>query len=853
MTEIMRTLGNLKPGQGGMVLRIAGGNSKARRSLIDMGITPGTLIRVKKIAPMGDPMEITLRGYELSLRRSDAMSIQLMDPDQEEAFRVEEERIRREYEKKGREALGEHGVVRHASDMDEHRRAARMTERMLEQRSIPCGKGKRKRACAAEAFPNSEQPVRLALAGNPNCGKTTLFNAMTGAREYVGNWPGVTVEKKEGRVKSFKRGKGCPDGLCTMGHEMTLVDLPGIYSLSPHTMEEIVARNYIIQEKPDAIINIVDGTNLERNLYLTIQLMELEKPMIIALNMMDEVEKNGDYIDCKALSLELGIPVVPISARTGRGIELLIESAQKLIHAIHTQYHEGFRIEPDDVYDDFTHMTHHRIGDLVNTAAARAGLPLHWTQIKLLEGDEMVLSRLKLSADVQARLNAVIHEYAKASQLGDNESRVADSRYRYISRVTARALARGRRPGEENVSDRIDSVLTHKALAIPIFILVMGLIFFLTFSGPGAFLSDVVAGFIDQTAAPFISGALNAAHAPQWFVSLVIDGIFAGVGGVLTFLPQIALLFLCLSLLEDSGYMSRIAFIMDKPMRRFGLSGKSFIPLLMGFGCTVPAAMGARTMENERDKRMTIMLLPFMSCSAKLPVYGLLAGAFFSKGRGLVIISLYVLGIIAGILSGLLFKKTLFKGNDAAFLIELPPYRLPKVKNVLLHVWERVAHFLEKAGTIIFAMSVAIWFLENYSFSFRMVTDASQSMLGALGGVLAPLLAPLGFGTWQAAVALLAGFVAKEAVVSAMAMFYGFTLAAGDGAVHAALSGAFTPLSAYSFLVFVLLYTPCMAAVATIRRELNSAKWTALTVGYQLGAAYLASLLVYQIGGLFVS
>ena len=844
-----RTLGALSPGESGYVYSVNAGDPRMRRRIVDMGITPGTRITIIKTAPMGDPIEITLRGYSLSLRREDALQITLMDEDEAQTLRHKQQEALKAHEQRSRSQLG------HASDTDQasHERAARLTV------SFTSGHGEGY-ADPSGSKPGQEptddgdgQPVKLALVGNPNCGKTTLFNAMTGGREYVGNWPGVTVEKKEGRVKQPNQGQVGQDAICTHGHDITLVDLPGIYSLSPHSMEELVARRFIVEEKPDAIINIVDGTNLERNLYLTVQLMELERPMIIALNMMDEVEKQGDRIDVERLSLELGVPVIPISARTGLGIEALLAQAQQLIHAIHTQLHEGFNIEPDDLYDDLTHMAHHRIGRLVEPYVQKAGLPLHWAQIKILEGDGLLRESLHLPEAISKQVDAVVAEYAAASPLGDNETMVADSRYRYVERVCAAALKRARRPEELSAANRIDAILTHKIWAMPIFLGIMLLIFALTFSTVGAWLSDLVSESIGSLLIPFVRQALESAGAFTWLTGLVCDGILTGVGGVLTFLPQIAILFFCLSMLEDSGYMSRIAFIMDKPMRRFGLSGKSFIPLLMGFGCTVPAAMGARTMDNEKDKRMTILLVPFMSCSAKLPVYGLIAGAFFAKGRGLVIFSLYGLGILLGILSGLLFKKKLFQGQDAPFVIELPPYRIPTARNTFTHVWERVSHFLQKAGTIIFAMSVILWFLQNYSFQLTLVTDASKSILGALGGLLAPLFKPQGFGTWQAAVALLTGLVAKEAVVSSLAMFYGFSLSAQDTAIAAALSHTFTPRAAYAFLVFVLLYTPCVAAVSTMRRELNSRGWTAFAVAWQIAVAYVASFLAYAFLGLFMA
>ena len=836
MSDKIFTLGDLRIGQGGYIKTVDGDNA-LRRRIVDMGITPGTYVRIIKTAPMGDPLEITLRGYTLSLRREDAKSIQLLSDDDAKAFRAEMVTLQRELELEANKALS-HGPD---EDSEHHRRAAMITEFIMAKQHCT-GDCKRCKE-SIHSGDDNDGIVRIALVGNPNSGKTTLFNAMTGSREYVGNWPGVTVEKKEGRIKNT--------ALCTHNHDMVLVDLPGIYSLSPYSMEEMVARRYITGEKPEAIINIVDGTNLERNLYLTVQLMELERPMIIALNMMDEVQKRGDEIDVKKLSLELGVPVVPISARSGIGIDELISNLQRLIHAAHAQYHEGFNIEPDDIYNGYTHAIHHRIGDLVDEYAEKAGLPLHWTEMKLMEGDKEIRRELNLPSDIQRQVDSVLEEYAASLPLGDSESMIADARYRYVTRVAAASLKRGQPIGEPTFSDKIDRVLTHRIWALPIFIGIMICIFALTFGSVGAWLSDMVSLLMDEAFSPFVRSAMEGAGAMDWLISLVCDGIITGVGGVLTFLPQIAILFFFLSILEDSGYMSRIAFIMDKPMRRFGLSGKSFIPLLMGFGCTVPAAMGARTMENDKDKRMTILLLPFMSCSAKLPVYGLIAGAFFAKGRMTVIMSLYVLGIAVGILSGYLFRKTLFTDNDASFMIELPAYRLPAAKNVFTHVWERVSHFIEKAGTIIFAMSVVLWFLQSFDLSFAMTDSPEHSILGVIGGAIAPIFTPMGFGSWQAAVALLTGLVAKEVVVSSLAMFCGFSLSAGGGAVQGALSGIFTARSAYAFLVFVLLYTPCMAAVATIRRELNSRKLTAFAVCYQLVIAYAASLAVYLLSGLF--
>lgn len=835
-------LSELKTGEKGRVVAFDNTEPRIKRRLIAFGITPGVEIGLIRSAPMGDPIEVRLRGYSLTLRRADAESIRLTAAGGAPA--------------RGGEAEAPI-QVRHAGDFAEHERAAELTERMMFDScggsclscggrcGRRCGPGRAGEPCAAELFPG-DKPVKLALAGNPNCGKTSLFNAMTGAREYVGNWPGVTVEKKEGRIKGGS-------GVCTLGHDMTLVDLPGIYSLSPYSMEEIVARNFIIEEKPDAVINIVDATNLERNLYLTLQLLELERPMIIAMNMMDEVERQGSSIDCKQLALELGVPVIPISARTGDGINELVDSCRRLIFAAHAQLHEGYHIEPDDVFDSAAHELHHRIGALIAPYAEKAALPAHWASIKLLENDRLVKEALALPPDIAAEADAAVAEYGAGSPDTDSECRVADSRYRYIERVVGAVYKRGERASAVKNSGAIDRVLTNKYLAMPIFILIMLGIFWLTFSSVGAFMSDAVGALISDVLSPAFEGLLESLGAWDWLQSLLLDGVLAGVGGVLTFLPQIAVLFFCLSLLEDSGYMSRIAFIMDKPMRRFGLSGRSFIPLLMGFGCTVPAAMAARTMENMKDKRMTILLTPFMSCSAKLPVYGLIAGAFFGRGSVWVILSLYVLGILCGILSGTIFKRTAFRGKDAPFVEELPAYRMPMARNTFIHVWERVSHFLIKAGTLILVMTVVIWFMERYTFSLALAADAGDSIIGRIGAFIAPVFAPMGFGFWQAAVALISGFVAKEAVVSTFSMLFGFSVSAGASTVAAAMSGAFTPLSAYSFLVFVLLYTPCMAATAAMGRELGGRRWLVLSIAWQLFFAWCVSALVYAAGMIFTT
>ena len=790
-----KTLNDLSPGQSGIILSVGNQSGAVKRRLVDMGLTPGTRVKVTKVAPLGDPLEVSLRGYELSLRRADAEQIE-MGEDRGPAA------------EKGR-----------ATTPEARCRQLRDHEHELEAH------GGRYDPAAHDS-----RPMRVALAGNPNCGKTTLFNALTGSNQYVGNWPGVTVEKKEGTARLEDK-------------TLTIVDLPGIYSLSPYSMEEIVTRDFIIREEPDCIIDIVDATNLERNLYLTVQLLELERPTVVALNFMDEVAKRGDRIDTERLAKELGIPVVPITARTGEGLE-------ELLHTAHRQMHLGCTVEPDDLYDDYTHDIHHRMGELLHDYAYAARLPAHWAAIKLLEGDSLVAQALKLPPEVERQLEDIISEYESSSDLGDRETLIADSRYQYIQRVVSACVVRGPREGQATLSERIDRVVTHRIFAIPLFLCAMLAMFVITFGPFGSWLSDGVGAGMDALSV-FLADAMASAGVSQVLISLVCDGIIGGVGGVLTFLPQIALLFFLLSFLEDSGYMSRAAFIMDRLLRRFGLSGKAFIPMLMGFGCSVPAIMGARTMENEKDRRMTILLVPFMSCSAKLPVYGLISAAFFGPWAGLVVFGLYVVGMGMGILSGLIFKHTLFAGEPAPFVLELPPYRLPSLGNMMTHVWQKVKGFLVKAGTLILLMSVVLWLLQSFDFSLHMVSDASNSMLGVIGGWIAPVFAPCGFGHWQAAVALLTGLVAKEMVVSSLSMFYGFPITAGGPEVAAAMTG-FTPLSAFSMLVFILLYVPCVAAVSTLFKEMNSPKWAWFSIGWQLGCAYLVSMLVYQLGGLLL-
>ena len=816
--EEAMTLDRLPVGGTCVIEQVGNQRGAVKRRLVDMGLTPGTMVKLVKMAPFGDPMELQLRGYDLSLRKEDAAQIRVRltsgeaaaaDPVSESAYH-----------------LGStcHGDCAHCAmgcsnpkDLEAMHRA-----HQHEQRQHPS---------TYDPHAHDTRQWKVALVGNPNCGKTTLFNALTGSNQYVGNWPGVTVEKKEGIAKLGEL-------------SFTVVDLPGIYSLSPYSMEEMVARKFLIEEQPDAIIDIVDATNLERNLYLTMQLLELERPVVLAVNFMDEVEKKGDVIDCGRLSANLGVPVVPISARDNVNIDKLVQEA-------HRQMHTGLTVEPDDLYDDFTHAIHHRIGELIHDRAYAVGIPAHWASIKLLAGDEEVAKDLGLNEATLRRIDQIAAEYEAQSPLGDRETLLADSRYRFVERVVRASVRKKSREGERTVTERIDAVATDKYLAIPLFLAMMLLVFLVTFSGPGAWLSDGIAWLVEEAVCPGVAGWLSAIGAPDWLRGLLVDGLISGVGGVLTFLPMIALLFLFLSMLEDSGYMARAAFVMDRTLRHFGLSGKAFIPMLMGFGCTVPAVMGARTMENEKDRRMTILLVPFMSCGARLPIYGLMTAAFFPAHAGLVVFALYLLGPLMAIVSGLILKGRLFRGEPAPFLLELPPYRMPTLKNIWLHVWERVRDFLTRAGTIIAAMSVLVWFLQNFGTDLHMVEDTADSILALIGGVIAPVFAPMGFGVWQAAVALLTGLIAKEAVVSSMSLFYGFSLT-DYAAAGAAMAETFSPAAALAFLVFCALYTPCVAAIATIRREMGSRSWTALTLVWQLGIAWLASFAAYRLAGLFL-
>ena len=666
----------------------------------------------------------------------------------------------------------------------------------------------------------------IALLGNPNSGKTTLFNQLTGSNQHVGNFPGVTVEKKEGVIKGHK--------------EYTLVDLPGIYSLSPYTAEEVVTRDFLLNDKPEAVINIVDATNIERNLYLTLQLMEVGVPVVVALNMMDEVRANGDSIDVEMLSRNLGVPVVPISAAKNEGCD-------ELVHLTIDTAKIKDRPRGLDLCQGEVHRAVHSIAHIIEDALKRTGLPSRYAATKVVESDPITLEKLQLTESEKAICDKIVEEMER--NLGtDREAALADMRYDFIEQACREAVKKSGSSRELQRSVKIDNILTHKYLGIPIFIGVMLLVFYLTFNVVGGPLSDLFSMGIDWVTG-LIDTALTRMGISETIHSLIIDGVCMGVGSVLSFLPTIVALFFFLSILEDSGYMARVAFVMDKLLRKIGLSGRSFVPMLMGFGCSVPAIMATRTLASDRDRKMTILLTPFMSCSAKLPIYATFTAAFFPNHAPLVLICLYVGGMVVGILYGLLLKKTVFEGNPVPFVMELPTYRLPSAKSVVIHMWEKAKDFLVKAFTIIFVSSVVIWVLQSFDGRFMLVEDSSRSMLASIGKFLAPVFAPLGFGNWVSSTALITGLTAKEAVVSTLAVLVNVS---DVSLLPDVLNQMFTPLSAVSFLAFTLLYMPCMAAVAAVKRELGGLKYAVAAMAAQCGVAWIVACLIYQVGRLII-
>lgn len=763
-------------------IRSVGGEGALRQHFLDMGLIPKGDVTMVKYAPMGDPMELRIHSYELTLRLADAEKIEI-----ENIRDTSEETVTRNRENIPHPGLGEGGKY--------HQKE---TEHPLPD----------------------DAPLTFALAGNQNCGKTTLFNQLTGSNQHVGNFPGVTVDRKDGSIR---------------GKANTLVtDLPGIYSMSPYTSEEIVTRNFVLNEHPKGIINIVDATNIERNLYLTMQLMELDIPMVLALNMMDEVRENGGSIIVNQMEEMLGIPVVPISAAKNEGIDELIS------HALHVAKYQEKPTEIDycDANDDggAVHRCLHAIMHLIEDHAAEAGIPVRFAASKLAEGDSLILDSLHLDQNEKEMLEHIIVQMENERGL-DRAAAIAHMRFDFIQKICDETVIKPKESKEHLRSVAIDKILTGKYTAIPCFIGIMGLVFFLTFGVIGAFLSDLLDLGITSLG-NLVDGLMTSWNVNQALHSLVIDGIFNGVGSVLSFLPIIVTLFFFLSLLEDSGYMARVAFVMDKLLRKIGLSGRSIVPMLIGFGCTVPGVMASRTLPSERDRKMTILLTPFMSCSAKLPIYAFFAAAFFPKHGALVMIALYFGGILMGILMALLMGHTMFSGEAVPFVMELPNYRLPGAKNVGHLLWDKAKDFLQRAFTVIFLATMVIWFLQSFNLHLNMVSDSKDSILAMVAGVIAPVFAPMGLADWRISTALITGFLAKESVVSTLSILFGST---------ATLTSGITPLSAASLLVFCLLYTPCVAAIASIKRELGG-KWAVGVVIIQCVIAWIAAFLVYLIG-----
>ena len=800
-----RTLDELPIGASAVITSVDCESNQLRQHIFDMGLTPGVRVTAHKEAPLGDPIQLCLRGYELTIRKADAAQISIGDIDENPADR--EEPIAKENvsdpvmaSETLHPSFGEEDIDGALKDGANERYRPRPTGHVIA----------------------AGRPINFALVGNQNAGKTTLFNALTGSNQHVGNFPGVTVDRKDGEIRNQSK--------------VTVTDLPGIYSLSPYTSEEIVSRQFVLDEKPNAIIDIVDGTNIERNLYLSLQLMELDVPLVIALNMMDEVTASGGSIDVNVLEAELGVPVVPISAANDQGIDELVEHA---LVVARKQLRPG-RVdfcEPDGPDNGAVHRCIHGVMHLIEDHAHRADLPLRFAATKLIEGDSLVTEALDLDAN---ELDAVEHIVAQMEQEAgiDRVAAISDMRFTFIEKACAKCVWRPRESREHKRSLKADRILTGKYTAIPMFILIMAVVFWLTFNVVGQPLSDLLGEGIEWLTQAVRDG-LESLEINPLVVSLVCDGVFPGVGTVLSFLPIIVVLFLLLSALEDTGYMARVAFFMDKLLRKLGLSGRSFVPLIMGFGCSVPAIMATRTLPSEHDRRMTIMLVPFMSCSAKLPVYALLCGFFFAQYAALAMLSLYLLGIVVGIIAAFVLSRTVFRGEPVPFVMELPNYRLPSLGTVCRLAWDKAKEFAKKAFTVVFIATLIIWFLQTFDVRFNVVADQSQSMLAGIGTIFAPIFEPLGFGDWRAATAVLTGFMAKENVISTITQLVGGNLSL--------LTTLFTPLAAYTFLVFVLLYTPCVMAIITVRNELGG-KYAAVIVVLQCVVAWIAAFIVHGIG-----
>lgn len=776
------TLKELEVGKSAVIRRV-GGEGALRQHFLDMGMIPGAEVTVIKLAPMGDPMEVQVHGYELTLRLAEAQQIDIQPIGRRSRSHTFKDRAKDQ----DHPGLGENGKFH--SKADEH--------------PLPDG-----------------TVLTYALVGNQNCGKTTLFNQLTGAKQHVGNFPGVTVDRKSGAIRGYPNTE--------------VTDLPGIYSMSPFSSEEIVSRNFVLQDKPTAIINIVDATNIERNLYLSMQLLEMGIPMVIALNMMDELVGNRGSIDVNTMEAMLGVPIIPISAAKNEGVDELIR------HAVHVAKQQEPPLKQDfcdkDDHGGAVHRCIHAVIHLIEDHAALAGLPVRFAATKAIEGDALILQQLQLDRNEQEMLEHIVRQMETERGL-DRSAAIADMRFDFIERLCAQTVIRPQESKERIRSEKIDRILTGRYTAIPCFIGIMVLVFYLTFNVIGGGLQKLLELGIDRLSA-LTDTALTQLHVNPVIHSLVIDGIFTGVGSVLSFLPIIVTLFFFLSLMEDSGYIARVAFVMDKLLRRIGLSGKSIVPMLIGFGCTVPAVMATRTLTSERDRKMTILLTPFMSCTAKLPIYSFFVSVFFPGKGGLIMSGLYLLGILVGIGAAFLYKDTLFRGEPIPFVMELPNYRLPSVKNVGQLLWEKAKDFLQRAFSVILIATVVVWFLQSFDLQLNMVSDSADSILARISGILVPLFAPLGLGDWRICTALISGFIAKESVVSTLEVLFGGTI-----------GSILSPLSAGSLLVFSLLYTPCVAAVASVRRELGG-KWAAGLALWQCLIAWVVAFVFHGIGAL---
>ena len=777
------TLKELEIGKSAVVTQV-GGEGALRQHFLDMGMIPGAEVTVVKFAPMGDPMELQIHGYELTLRLAEAEQIEIKPIDKRSNSHAGSERI----QPLVHPGLGEEGKFH--SKEDEH--------------PLPEG-----------------TTLTYALVGNQNCGKTTLFNQLTGANQHVGNFPGVTVDRKDGAIKGYS--------------DTNVTDLPGIYSMSPYSSEEIVSRNFVLQDHPTAIINIVDATNIERNLYLTMQLLEMDIPMVVALNMMDEVTSNHGAINVNLMEELLGVPVIPISAAKNEGVEELVKHALHIAKYQERPMRQDFCDKKD--HDGSVHRCIHAVIHLIEDHAEKADIPVRFAATKAIEGDLLILKQLKLDENEKEMLEHIVCQMETERGV-DRSAAIADMRFDFIERLCEQAVVKPKESKERIRSEKIDRIFTGKYTAIPCFIAIMAAVFYLTFNVIGAWLQNILQLGIDAIA-DMVGKGLKAAQLNDALYSLIMDGIFTGVGSVLSFLPIIVTLFFFLSLMEDSGYIARVAFVMDKLLRKIGLSGKSIVPLLIGFGCTVPAVMATRTLTSERDRKMTILLTPFMSCTAKLPIYAFFVSVFFPGRGGLIMTGLYLFGIVMGILVAFLYRATLFEGEPVPFVMELPNYRLPGVRNVGQLLWEKAKDFLQKAFSVILVATVVVWFLQSFNLRLNMVSDSSDSMLAMIAQIFVPILTPLGLGDWRIATALISGVMAKESVVSTLEVLF-------SGSISTVLS----PLTAGSLLVFSLLYTPCIAAIASVKRELGS-KWAVSMVIWQCIVAWVAAFAVYLIGGLF--